>query len=367
MKHLPRLLIAALSLLITAPALAAEENAADLYREAFEQMKLTDAEQDRLREAIASDEGLPADVKLVLNANADAIFMGVKAAQAPEIDWGLDESQGLMAEMPWLADARKLAYLLAAGSRMAAEADRGSIAAQLIAANLELARDVGSDPLIVSRLVQIGIELLAINAAEQGFDRLSDDDLKRLREQLKRGTDDSYIAPALTYEGELVGKWLESQAQFPTDAVETLIGEDVPTQGFEQAWQDETRRDQLIAGVRQAYRDAATAANLPRQQRDRALAEIEEKLDARAYGDLAGLFVPSAARALEAADRADVNLALLRAAIAYRLDGEAGLKAVPDPAGEGPFELTETAKGFTLTSTMKVRGEPVSLTVRMPK
>jgi len=60
------------------------------------------------------------------------------------------------------------------------------------------------------------------------------------------------------------------------------------------------------------------------------------------------------------------ELAMVQAAVEYKLRGEAGLKSVPDPYGEGPFGFQRfyfqgVDRGFELRSAYEGRGYPTSL------
>lgn len=55
--------------------------------------------------------------------------------------------------------------------------------------------------------------------------------------------------------------------------------------------------------------------------------------------------------------------ALLRTAIAIRLDGKEAVSKSRDPGGEGPFEYEPMGDGFVLRSRLKLRGKPVECKV----
>jgi hypothetical protein len=64
--------------------------------------------------------------------------------------------------------------------------------------------------------------------------------------------------------------------------------------------------------------------------------------------------------------RADARLALCRAAIAYKLRGEDGLRSVRDPFGQGPLQFERFVfqgvdRGFKLSSAYKENGLPEAL------
>ena len=58
---------------------------------------------------------------------------------------------------------------------------------------------------------------------------------------------------------------------------------------------------------------------------------------------------------------ADARLAMLKAAIALRLDGESAFQQIKDPRGAAPFRRDAIEAGYTLTSALPVGGQPITI------
>ena len=75
-------------------------------------------------------------------------------------------------------------------------------------------------------------------------------------------------------------------------------------------------------------------------------------------------FFPAVVNVRRAEARIEARRALLRAALAVKLDGRDALKNHPDPVVGGPFEYVPLPDGFELRSSLKTRdNKPVTLTV----
>jgi hypothetical protein len=99
---------------------------------------------------------------------------------------------------------------------------------------------------------------------------------------------------------------------------------------------------------------------LPWAQYQARSAELEEKV--RTHPNLlAQRFFPALGKARTREFAAEAKLALLQAAITYKLEGHAALNAIADPFGQGPFAfrrfvLGGVDRGFELESKLNCRG-----------
>ena len=358
-----------IGVLLLATVAARAEPAEELYQRAFDAITFDDA--GPLQDAIASDRPLPAGAVGMVEANVRAMELAVGAAHAEFGGWPLDESQGLLAEMPWIGEARPLGTLLAAGARYATERGDPVSAAELLAAELALAGRVGTSPTLTSELVEVGLVAQVHAACPPVLAGLDERSLQRLRRAVAESGIDMDMATAAEGVAGLTVAWLEGLDEDPAAEIAQMMGYDEAEvrRDFEAAgFDDPARRREAIEGVRRGYADVIAAASKPRGEREAAVAEVEAKLSDEAYGPLGALLVPQLGRAAEAADRGRVMLAQVDAAAAYRLDGEAGLRDVPDPATGEPFDLREEPSGgFTLAGGLEVDGEPITLTVGRPR
>ena len=369
MPRLPLLIGVILLLAATARAEPAEE----LYQRAFE--AITFEEYGPLQEAVAAGGPLPAEAVGMVEGNVRAMELAVGAIGAEFGGWPLDESQGFAAEMPWIGDARPLSALLSAGARYAAERGDPVSAAELLAANLRFGERIGTSPAIVAELVEVGIAQQTVDAARHVLPALADPQLRRLRGPVEGAMVGLDMEAAARGESEMMLGFLRRAADLPAEAsaaalVDGLLLDVEPAQFARspagRQWRDRQERTKLLEGVEEAYATAFGLFDVALgDERERRQGELDRRLDADEFGWLAGVMIPSIDRAAEAELRARVRLAMLRAALVYRLDGEAGLRDVPDPATGEPFDLREEpGGGFTLAGGLEVDGEPITLTVR---
>jgi hypothetical protein len=86
------------------------------------------------------------------------------------------------------------------------------------------------------------------------------------------------------------------------------------------------------------------------------LAAEEERLRALTKGSsnlVAQVWIPNAGRSRGREIETVTRLAMLRAAVGYKLQGLPGLNTVRDPFGSGPFELKQVERGFELRSQIE--------------
>ena len=366
--RLPVLIGVVLALASTARGESAEE----LYREAFGAITFDDSEP--LREAVADDGPLSPEAVAMVDANARAIELAVRAADAEFGGWPLDRSRGFAAELPWLNDGRELATLLAAGARLAAErGDPASAADRLIAA-LRLGRRIGTSGVVVEELVEVGAAERTVDAARRVLPALGEAELRRLRGPTREALAGVDMKQAFRGEHEMMRALFRRAADLPAEesvgALTAALTLEVSFAQFAchpvtRTWLDPQGRAELLDGYERAHAASIDIFDVPSgDERDRRQADLDRRLDADEFGWLAGVTVPKAAVGADVESRGRARLAMLLAAVAYRLDDEAGLRDVPDPATGEAFDLREEpGGGFTLVSGLEVDGEPVTLSV----
>lgn len=148
------------------PAVPEGENAAPLYTAAFTLYDLTNE--------AGLIEGLPdpkkdyttAQVGQYLADNKAYLAALRKAAARPKCDFELDLSKGIDLPVPHVSETRRAVRSLAVAARNAAQSGRPDEALEHLALALRLARDVGGDELLISRMVQIACEGIALHGLE---------------------------------------------------------------------------------------------------------------------------------------------------------------------------------------------------------
>ena len=354
---MPRLLV----LIVVVPLLAAAARAGPaevLHRRAFDALTLSDDQRERLRDP-RHDPRDPA-ILAAVRANGEALDLAGVAAFVKFAGWEFDRREGVLAETPWLRPARDLAALTRAAILDAADRGDGGRAANLIDANLTLARRVGTPPTLLAELVEVGIAVGTIRAAAEALPAMGDDAAGRVRDALDHAEPSPDVNEVIVAEAELLVEWLEGE-EFPAG----IFGEgEALTRQFQAAWADPAQKASHLGDLRRAADDLRAAADVADPaERLRRLRAVDDEVDALEYGPLSDLLLGASDLAAEAGVRRDVERAMLRAAVAYRLGGPAAFDAVADPTTGEPFGRRREEAGFTVVSAWEAGGEPMTLTV----
>lgn len=165
------------------------EDASDLlYFERFPWRERSDAERAKMKNLIASIQGLLTQTRAA--AADDALV--------PE----LDLSAGYATLLPHLAEVRRLARMLGLDALVASDAGDAERVVDDIVAIMQLAAALEDEPVVISQLVRAAISDIAVNALEGALTatRLSTEQSARLVDILS--TSDARDAFAMTYGGE---------------------------------------------------------------------------------------------------------------------------------------------------------------------
>ncbi|HEY7090899.1 MAG TPA: hypothetical protein VH518_22575 [Tepidisphaeraceae bacterium] len=320
------------------PATTASSNAADSYREAvklYQAMQRSGDSSQFDRYADGAEFGPGADALFVRHGG---IVQYVRSgAGAASFDWGEQEMQERMKSLNGLRGAARFTMLHARYARQIGK-DPAAASEDLLAA-MALGRHIGTQPLLIDKLVEVSIESQAIDA------------LARLLPELPRETLDA------------LGKKLDSLAKSATGQ-QMLKGE------FENARKEIRRQEagfvmtQMVEAMEPFYRDLGTVidSQSPAEFAKSVDAEMS-KFNLNTFAQNAG---PSLKRAREPLAVVETKLAMLHTAIGVLLDGESAVAKSRDPFGGGaPFTYSKKAgNGFELTSSLSTpKDGPVKLRV----
>ena len=354
--------------------LAADDpaNAAAIYRQAFESMAdPTDPHWDLVEhpDAVRID---PSVAKFV--ARHDETFALLrKAAAAPECDWGTDLRQGLAAKLPHLAPARKLANLTRLRARVLVQQGRAPDALGDAAALLALARYLGSEPLILSKLIECGVGDSAVEAAAGAVMAALPADMKSLLDHVDHLPKSVSASEAVRREGAAVAAQLRDVAKGDADAALAEGGVLWEATGGPRAdpalraalraqWTDPRARDAAVAEVAALFDAAAGILAAPFEKSFVTM----QKWEARraAASPLARALVPSLQKYRVAVAAAETRAEMLYVAAQVRRDGPAAAANSREPHADGPFAYHALADGFELESSLVVDNVPVRVTCR---
>ena len=350
-----------------------DSNPALLYWQAFTQLPELSEEERKLYE---NHKTAPLDGNYeALVSRYDTAFRLVRRAAhlKQRCDWGIDLADGPEAMLPQLAKNKAIA--LAAQFRARYFLDRGkeSEAVQDLLSAFVLGRHTASDGVLISALVQIAIENILVVCIAENFHQFSSEGLQQLLSGIDaspaRGTVSQSIGIG---ERALVG-WFErrieeiqaahrgDEAKIVAEIREVLAEAASEQKSYEQGDQfiqaaGGTSKG-LLALVKSAesfYDEMQAIAALPYDRFEPANKAFYEKVG-KSTNPFVRTFFPALQKARGKEFLCLSKQEMLRAAVAYRLRGEEGLKSVRDPFGTGPFGFRRFVfqnvdRGFELES-----------------
>ncbi|MBL9170109.1 MAG: hypothetical protein JNN07_20410 [Verrucomicrobiales bacterium] len=298
------------------------------------------------------------------------LYRGGKA-QVPCV-WGYDLTDGPEALLPGLAKAKAVAQ--AARLRVSWHLQQGNQAAardELIAAFIE-GRNLATDRILISALVQFAIENICMNAVVDNYHRFKPETLKEVMAGFAAAPARGSIADSISTERSSMYGWilvkladLKAEAKNEPEMLEkaqALLQMIVSTPDQPRPeWAKDVlaaaggSMDGLMNYVKQLdplYTELESILRLPYSQASVQIKQFNQKIENQP-NLLAREFLGPFDRSLAKQFEAEVKLSMLRAAVAYTTQGETGLNSVIDPSTRLPFEfqpfsLNGARRGFQL-------------------
>jgi hypothetical protein len=301
-------------------------------------------------------------------------------------DWGIDLTTGPDTLLPHLGRFKAVATM--ARLRAMWDLQNGDEAAardDLLAA-FALGHNLSRDGILISVLVQLAIENIVCATIAENFSRFSPETLQQLVDGMDAAPARGKAAAAiLTGEEPGFSGWLAerardlrkeyagNEAQVLQGLREKLVqmggGEGGETSGRELA--DRVIQAgggtsdgvlNLVQELHPVYAQVAAIMALPCQQFEGQAKEFREVIQ-KSPNPLVPLLVPAVLKAQTKEFTILVKLAMVRAAVEYKLHGQQGLMSVADPCGQSPFTMERFVfegvdRGFKLTSAYRP-GDPL--------
>lgn len=322
----------------------------------------------------------------------DAEFKLVRQAakSSAPCDWGLDMSPGPATMLPHLARCK--AVMIGARYRVSWFLQNGQPAHardDLLAA-FTLARNVSRDGTLISVLVQIAAESIACDIIAENYGKFTPQTLQELVQGIDaapaRGTAAGSIGfEKIAFHDWLVSKVVDLQQAYPGNEERIMAGIHQLIAGFEGSEPGEQNQAQsglweqvikaggdtsegilkLLRQEDEVYERLAVVMALPYSDFDGQAKEFSTQLK-QSPNPLVASSLPACLKARQREFRVQVWLAMLHAALEYRLHGDPGLLNISDPCGQGPFAfqrffLQGVDRGFQLKSNFQGSGFPESL------
>jgi hypothetical protein len=189
------------------------ENAADTFIDSFSHYNKWEEDQKRKLLPIVGDAELPLrteplteETKTLITEyladNQQALELLHKGAAIEHSRYPIDLSKGFEALMPDLSNIRTGAFLLKLGAILYAENAEPQSAARSITSTFGLARSLSEEPILVSQLVRVACQALAVSTLEHAINRteFTDEQLVDLGDTLANARDTSAMTRAFVGE-----------------------------------------------------------------------------------------------------------------------------------------------------------------------
>lgn len=345
-------------------------NAAPLYWQAISSLpKLDDAE----RKLLDNRKGKPTDAERALVARAEpALKLLEEASRGDFCDWNLDLSKGPSLALPHLASLRELARL----ALLKARVSEAHTAVSQCESVFRLARHASKPPLLICRLVGISLESMAGGMSASQLTQWPEEVRNHLGSFLDSLPAAPSIADCAVEEAKMMSGWLEKELAaesartggkldvrdwgkrlFELDGKISAENDGLYAKLVEQSGSTVEGMRKLIVGYREGGELLAKEATVPASIFAVESPKAEQRVNDAAKGNvLVATLTPSVMRARASELKGELQLALLKAALAVQRNGETAL-----PAKLATFTRREV--GFELTSLEKIDGKPVTLVV----
>jgi hypothetical protein len=293
-------------------------------------------------------------------------------------DWGIDMSAGPATLLPGLARIKAVSVTTKLRVPWHLQNGREVDACEELLAAFALARNASRDGTLISVLVQIASEAINCSTIAANFGQFSPETLKKLGEGMDGPPTRRTVAECLPTEKAMFLDWtrskiLELRQQYPGDdakvmeAVRQLFGSfENPQEDSAKVWQriidaaggTSEGMLKLLSEREHIYEQTAPMFSLPYDEYQKQAKVFIEEIEKSANPFLKES-VPAFIKSRQREFRIQATLAMVHAAIEYRLHGEAGLNSVTDPCGKGPFAFRRFVfegvdRGFELKSEYNV-------------
>ena len=381
-------------------SLRTDINPALLYYQAFLVVPepMSNADEEYSWSKAGREQKLPERFGPIL-AGYDNEFNLVREAAQQKVpcDWGIDLSPGPATPLPHLALVKAVA--VASRPRVMWDLQHGDqIGARddLLAAFV-LGRNASRDGTLIGALVQQAVEALECATVAGNFGQFSPETLKQLVDGFDAAPARGTVAAAMMSEKLLGPDWLADkirklQRENPGNDTKVMEGihTDLERCGFDFEFHGERGEKQdtnvwqriviasggtsdgllkLVRDLEPLYPRLASIMALPQPEFEVQMQKFDAEIQ-KSQNPLVPVIFPNPLLSVGGPRRREFRsqawLAMVRAAVEYKLHGESGLKSVMDPFGNGPFAFQRfmfegVDRGFELKSAYTGLGSPYAL------
>ena len=299
-------------------------------------------------------------------------------------DWGIDMTPGPATLLPGLARNKAVAQAARLRAPWNLQQGRQADARDDLLGAFVLGRNGSRDGTLISMLVQIAVENIVCCTVAENFYLFSPETLKDLADGFDAAPARSTVASCIPTEKAFFHDWMLSriselqkanpgnEAKVMANIRELFDSMQGPPEG---GGEGQTNLwEQIISlsggtsdGVLKLAREAgsfddrlASLMALPHPEYEEQLKAFEADLQ-QSRNPFVSLSLPAIEKCRPKEFAIIVELAMVRAAVDYKLNGQAGLQSVADPCGQGPFQFQRFVfegvdRGFELKSAYAGRG-----------
>lgn len=261
------------------------ENAAYTIIDAFSYYKLWGKDKSKPLPVVgraklpARTEPLPEEMKAVINQyvtdNNEALELLHTGAAIKHCRYPVDFTRGFEASIPYLSDMRSAARLLAVEAILHADNDDPESAARSVISVFGVARSLTEEPMIISQLVRISHQALALSVIERAINRteFTDDQLLELARAVAEAENRSTMVRAFAGERCQVLSGLREPASLDG----ALFGTDLPPAPILELYKALGLADMDALIYLDLTNEYIEAASLPLHKRENAARAIEVK------------------------------------------------------------------------------------------
>jgi hypothetical protein len=316
-------------------------------------------------------------------------FKMLRRAAASEVpcDWGIDMTDGPETLLPALARFKSVAQVAGLRARVRLAEGNQEAAREELLATVAMAHNISKDGTLISVLVQIAVENIVMSIIAENFYQFTPETLEVFAARFDSGPPRGSVQQSMAVEKSSFYGWLIQRIT----AIANEAGNDKQVQAkVRELWKNHFSEsdDQankvvdewiratdgsasgLIGYVRQLepfYDEITEILGLPWPEYQTRHAAFEKKV--RTHSNvLARDFFSALSNSRQREFTVEAKLALLQAAIAYKLHGDPAFNSIPDPFGDGPFTfrrftLDGVDRGFELEAKLNSRGFPEKLII----
>ena len=296
-------------------------------------------------------------------------------------DWGVDLTQGPDTLLPGLARAKAVAQTARLRAMWHLRRGRPNEARDDLLAAFWLGRNVGNDGVVIGALVSFAMETILTSAVAENSFEFSPETLRELIAGFDATRDRVTVQQCMAVEQFSFFEWFitklrELQMETPGDDAAVLAKVRAL---FARIFVEEAKPDPefvervirfaggtsagLIARFQELkplYVELTALLGLPYGQYEAASREFQEKL-AKHSNPLSANFLSAIPKSRAKEFLVQTRLAMVHAAVEYRLHGDGGFRKVADPCGDGPFRFERLTvggvdRGFLLRSKLNTHG-----------